>query len=81
MSEDLETRRAMLELLNALSNSIVAQEALADEAAQTALEFADDLGGEVLRGIARRQRVRALELQGQFAALSTEYAARYHSEP
>lgn len=81
MSDELETRAAMLSLLNTLSSSILALEALADEAARTAAEIPNELGGKVLRGITRSQRVRALELQGQYAALSTEYTARYHSEP
>jgi hypothetical protein len=81
MTQELETRRAMLSLLNALSGSILALEALADEATRTASEITNYIGAEELRELARNHRVRALELQGKYAALSTEYTARYHSEP
>lgn len=81
MRQDLGTRSAMLRVMNALSGNIVALEALADEAMRIASEFADDIGSEEMREIGRQQRVRALELQGQLAALSAEYTARYHSEP
>lgn len=79
MGRDLEERRKMLNLLNILGNSALALETPTDDAALTALEFADEIGGQALREIAYSQRVRALELRGQLAALSAEYAARYYS--
>ncbi|BDL41783.1 hypothetical protein [Methylorubrum sp. GM97] len=55
MSEDLEACAAMLELLGSLRNCAFVLEALTDEAAQIASEVADELGGEVWRGIARTE--------------------------
>ena len=81
MNQDLDTRKAMLDLLSALGRTILALEGLADEAAQLALEIPDDSECEAWRAIVRSQRVKALELQGQYAALSIECTARYRSEP
>lgn len=80
MSKELEARQATLTLLKSLDSTALALEALADEAVQLASDFGNGFGGEALREIARSQRVRALELRGQFASLSTEYARRFHSK-
>lgn len=81
MSEDLDARKAMLDQLKTICNSIFVLEGLADETAQMASEISDRFESDVWREIARGHRVKALELQGQYAALSTEYTARYRSEP
>lgn len=78
---DPNTRWAMLNLLNALSSGALALEILTDDLAQVAVEVDDDASAELVLGVLRRHRVRALELQGQYAALSAEYTARYHSAP
>ncbi|MGW9821397.1 hypothetical protein ACUXK4_003980 [Methylorubrum extorquens] len=80
MSEK-ETHWATLSLLNALDSGVFTLKFLADDLVQAALDMPDDAGVELIHGVAHQQRVRALELQGQHAALSTEYTARYHSEP
>lgn len=77
MSE-ADVRLAMLNLLSILDNGAFTLEVMADELAQAAAEVSNDLGAEVMLGIVRRHRVRALELRGQFAAMKEDYATRFH---
>jgi hypothetical protein len=70
-----DVRLAMLNLLNALDRGAFTLEVMADELAQAAVEIGDD----VMLGIARRHRVKALELRGQFAAMKENYTVRFHS--
>lgn len=72
---------ATLNMLSTLNGGAIALEVMADELAHAAEMIGDDPAAEVLLGFARRHRVRALEMRGQFAAMKEEYAARYHSEP
>jgi hypothetical protein len=74
-----DVRLAMLNLLNALDRGAFTLEVMADELAQAAVEIGDDVGAEVMLGIARRHRVKALELRGQFAAMKENYTVRFHS--
>lgn len=72
-------RREMLEQLNTLASGIVALNALADKLVEVAAMVDDPAAVEVMRGVARQHRVRALEMQGQFAVLSADYAERFHT--
>lgn len=67
----------MLEMMAALATAIVAFNAVADELAATASACHGQPFAEVMLGLSRRQRVKALEMQGQLAALSDAYAARF----
>ncbi|UYW24769.1 hypothetical protein OKC48_15955 [Methylorubrum extorquens] len=79
MSEDPNARKAMLDQLKTIRNSIFVLGGMADETAQMASEIPDRFESDVWREIARRHRVKAIELQGQYAALSAEYTARFES--
>lgn len=72
-------RIEMLELLNTLASGVVALNALADDLVQAAASMDDPAAVEVMHGVARQHRVRALEMQGQFAVLRAEYAERFHN--
>lgn len=72
-------RKEMLELLNTLASGVIALNALADDLVQAAAKVNDPTATEVMHGVARQHRVRAMEMQGQFAALSAEYAERFHT--
>jgi hypothetical protein len=69
----------MLELLNTLASGVIGLNALADKLMKVAATVDDPAAVEVMRGVVRQHRVRAMEMQGQFAALSEEYAARFHT--
>ncbi|GJE52131.1 hypothetical protein GOFOIKOB_5199 [Methylobacterium tardum] len=75
-----DVRRAMLKLIDALTNEAFRTEAIADELVRVAEAFSGQPGADAIRDTARRQRVRALELRGQLAALRTEYAVRFLPE-
>lgn len=77
---EAEVRLAMLKMLSALDAGAIALEVTADELAHAAEMMADDPAAEVLLGFSRRDRVKALEMRGQFAAMKKEYAARFHSD-
>lgn len=72
-------RREMLELLNTLASGVIALNALADKLVEAAATVDDPTAVEVMRGVARQHRVRAMEMQGQFAVLSADYAERFHT--
>ncbi len=73
-------QQAMLDLMDALSDNIVANEARADALFRSADELTDQFGGDALRDSARRHRVQVLELQGTLAALRERYAVRFHQK-
>ncbi|MBP2506269.1 MULTISPECIES: hypothetical protein [Methylobacterium] len=70
-------RMVMLDLMRLMANGIAAEEAFAaefaDEAAQ-AERMGDSDTAEIMRDLARRHRVKALELDGHLAALRLQYA-------
>ncbi|EHP94208.1 hypothetical protein [Methylorubrum extorquens] len=72
-------RREMLELLNTLASGVIALNTLADDLVQAAATVDDASTADLLRSVACQHRVRALEMQGQLAILSTEYAERFHT--
>jgi len=72
-------RREMLELLNTLASGVIALNTLADDLVQAAATVDDASTADLLRSVARQHRVRALEMQGQFAVLSADYAERFHT--
>lgn len=78
---ETEVRLAMLKMLNTLDGGAIALEVTADELAHAAEMIGDNPAAEVLLGFSRRDRVKALEMRGQFAAMKEEYAARFHPEP
>lgn len=72
-------RREMLELLNALATGVIALNTLADDLVEAAATVDDTDTADLLHGVARQHRVCALEMQGQFAVLSADYAAQFHT--
>ncbi|MGW5840126.1 hypothetical protein ACWFZ6_19180 [Methylorubrum extorquens] len=72
-------RREMLELLNTLASGIIALNTLTNDLVEAAAKVNDPTSFEVMHGVARQHGVRALEMQGQFAVLSADYAARFHT--
>lgn len=70
-------QQKMLNLIDALSSSIVTTEALANEIMLAVAELSDQPGSRALQDTAIRQRVRALELRGELAALQRDYAAQF----
>jgi hypothetical protein len=78
-AEDL--RKAMLDLMAALSDDIIRTEAIADELTQAAMALSDhQRGAKAIRDTAVHKRVEAIELRGKLAALHESYAARFNSE-
>jgi hypothetical protein len=74
-------QRAMLDLMIALGKDIVAYEALANELVKATDYFSEQRATAAIRDTALRQRVKALELRGQLAALHEEYISRFGSGP
>ena len=72
-------QHAMLDLMIVLGEDIIAYEARASELVKAAAALPDPTGS--IRDAARGQRVKALELRGQLAALRQEYVTRFGSEP
>lgn len=70
-------REAMLGAMVALCNRIVASNAVADEMTRSANRLDGRPTAEIMRGIARRQRVKVLEMEGQLAALNDSYDKRF----
>lgn len=79
MSEDL--REAMLGRMSALCSGIAALSRTADELARSAHLLEGGPVAERMRGHARRQRIRVLEMQGRLAALSHAYTKRFDADP
>ena len=78
-AEDL--RKAMLDLMAALSDDIIRTEAIADELTRAAVALSGhQQGAKAIRDTAVRKRVGAIELRGKLAALHESYAARFNSE-
>ena len=67
--------------MDALLGESIRTEATASELMNIAADPSGLLDAEALRAAARRQRVRALELRGQLAALRERDAARCHPQP
>lgn len=73
-------RAQMLELMRQLANNLVAEESFAHEFAQKAAQaerLADVGTAAIMRNLARRHQVKALELDGQLASLRERYATLY----
>jgi hypothetical protein len=71
-------RRAMLDLMDALSGEIIRTEAIAEELTRTAIALSGHLpNADAIRDTAVRKRVQAIELRGKLAALREEYAERF----
>lgn len=73
-------QKAMLDLMDAISNDIIYAEALANELVQGAAALSNQPGSESIRDTALHWRVRSIELRGHLAALREEYTARFHTE-
>jgi hypothetical protein len=72
---------AALELMCILASCIETEEACADQLgaiAAKASALGDDLIAKGLAAVARNHRVRALELQGELAAVSMAYGGIFH---
>jgi hypothetical protein len=66
----------ILDLMRTLVNSIIAIEAVSDHASEVANELDANFQSneiDLLRNMARKHRVRSLELQGQLAIASEKY--------
>lgn len=77
-------RAEMLDLMRVLANGLVGEEALAEVCAREAAQreaWGERDAADVLREVARMHRVKALELDGQLAALRAEYTVRFHDGP
>lgn len=73
-------RLEMLAYLDTLHKGIVALEVMADELIEAARTSTDPDAADIMVTVARRHRIRVLEMQGQFAALKKVYSERYHDE-
>lgn len=73
-------RLELLTRLDALHKDIIASEIMADELAMAAGSPGGELDAGGMLAAARNQRVRILEMQGQFAALKKAYDERYHRQ-
>ena len=71
----------LLPLIEKLMESIAALEPTVDDLLFAAHQVADPSAAEVLRSVARRHRVKILEMQGQFAALAERYVDEVYREP
>lgn len=72
---------AALELMCILASGIETEEACADQLGTISAEasaLGDDLIAKGLAAVARSHRVRALELQGELAAVSMTYGGIFH---
>ena len=70
--------KAMLALMDALSDEIFRTEAMAEELTRTATAVSGYLpNADAIRDTAVRQRVQAIELRGELAALRDEFAERF----
>jgi hypothetical protein len=68
----------MLNLMDALSGAIIRTEGMAEELTRAAVALSGHQPGVgAIRDTAVRQRVQAIELRGQLAALREEYAERF----
>ena len=72
-----DLQRAMLRLMDVLSQDIATTEAMADELTRAVVALSDQPEAKAIRDTAARKRVRVLELQGRLAALREDYAARF----
>lgn len=78
MSEDL--REAMLGQISAFHANIATLTTAADELVRSANLLDGRPTAVLMRDLARRQRVKVLEMQGQLAALKQAYTERFHRE-
>lgn len=76
MSTD-PVQKAMLDLMDAISDDIIYADALANELVQGAAALSDQPGSESIRDTALHWRVKSIKLRGRLAALSAEYAIRF----
>src|SRR3954447_25605434 len=79
--EDVNIQAEMLNLIRAMVDGLVADEATATELADAATQWGAAgcmAEAATLRLLSHQHRVRALKLQGQLAALSEDYASRFH---
>jgi flagellar motility protein MotE (MotC chaperone) len=73
-------RLELLAYLDTVHKGIVTLEVLADELIRAVEEAPDEDAADIMRSLARSDRVKILELEGQFAALKQDYSERYHRE-
>ncbi|TNC05220.1 hypothetical protein FF100_36025 [Methylobacterium terricola] len=74
----MNKRFEMLDLMRTIANGLIGVEVMADYMAEVSAELdaaGDKDAANVLRMLARNHRVRFLELQGQLAAASVDYAS------
>ncbi|MGN8095424.1 hypothetical protein [Methylobacterium sp. 22177] len=79
MSEDL--RQAMHGRMVALCTSITTLNATADGLVRSADLLDRKPAAKAMRDVARRQRVKILEMQGRLAALNVTYTERFGTGP
>ena len=72
MNHETEMHQAMFDLMNTLASGAVAMDALADDLVEAANAPDGQPISEIMRGLARRHRVEALQLQGKLAALTVD---------
>lgn len=72
-------RVEMLSDLNRIHSGIISLEVMVHELVRAA-EVAPADAADILLAFARGDRVKILEMQGQFAALKKVYSERYHRE-
>lgn len=78
--EDHLLKRAMLEMMDALTDDIIRIEAVADNLVNVAVDPSGHVDARALRDAAQRRRVKVLEMRGQLAALRQRYAERFLQE-
>ncbi|WCS24177.1 hypothetical protein LOK46_24020 [Methylobacterium sp. NMS14P] len=76
MSTD-PVQKAMLDLMDVVSDDIIYAEALANELVQGAKALSGRPGSESIRDTALHWRVKSIKLRMQLAALHEEYATRF----
>lgn len=72
-------RDEALELRRLLLNEAVGREVHADELAELAFQFPERIHPPTVRTLAHSQRIRALELRSQAAALAERYGFTRHT--
>ncbi|MDN3569254.1 hypothetical protein [Methylobacterium longum] len=75
-----DVRKAMLDLMDAISDQATRTEMTADVLMHAAEQMFGEADAEAMRDAVRRQQVSALELRGRLAALRHEYAERFPLE-
>ncbi|XYD09117.1 hypothetical protein R1A27_00315 [Methylobacterium sp. NMS12] len=73
-------RHQALELRRLLLDEAVGREAHADQLSDMALLNSETMHGPTLRTLAHSQRIRAMELHGQAAALAIRYGLTDHTD-